>query len=50
MVAYAAFWGYVFFGDLPGLRTVVGAAIILASGLLVMAIEIRRRVIAPRTA
>ena len=50
MFAYAAFWGYVFFGDLPGLRTVVGAAIILASGLLVMAIEIRRRVIAPRTA
>ena len=50
LLAYATFWGYVFFGDLPGLRTLAGAAIILASGLLVMAIEIRRRTIAPRAA
>ncbi len=43
MFAYAIFWGYVVFGDWPHLRTFVGAAIVLASGLLVISLEMRRR-------
>ncbi len=50
LLAYAIFWGYVVFGDLPSLRTLIGAAIILTSGLMAMAIELRRRRIAPRAA
>ena len=48
MLAYATFWGWMFFGDLPSLRTLAGAAIILVSGLVMMGIEIRRRRIAAR--
>ena len=46
MLAYAIFWGWVFFGDRPNARTLTGASIILASGLMMMAIEMRRRRIA----
>ena len=48
LLAYAIFWGWIFFGDLPSARTLTGASIILASGLLMMAIELRRRRIAMR--
>jgi drug/metabolite transporter (DMT)-like permease len=43
MLAYAIFWGWLFFSDLPSARTLIGAAIVLASGLLMMGIEIGRR-------
>jgi S-adenosylmethionine uptake transporter len=43
MFAYAIFWGYVVFGDWPHVRTFVGAAIVLTSGLLVISLEMRRR-------
>ena len=33
LLAYAIFWGYVFFGDLPSERTLAGAGVILVSGL-----------------
>jgi S-adenosylmethionine uptake transporter len=42
LLAYAIFWGYLFFGDLPRARTLVGAGVILVSGLAVMGLEIRR--------
>ena len=48
LLAYAIFWGYMVFGDWPTLRTLAGAAIILASGLVSMGVEIRRARIAPR--
>jgi S-adenosylmethionine uptake transporter len=48
MLAYAVFWGWLFFGDLPGGRTLLGAAIILASGLATLLIEARRHRIATR--
>ena len=48
MFAYAVFWGYFVFGDWPRPRTLASAAIVLASGLLVMGLEMRRRRIAPR--
>jgi len=46
LLAYAIFWGYMFFGDLPTLRTLAGSGVILLSGLAVMALEIRRARIA----
>jgi drug/metabolite transporter (DMT)-like permease len=46
LLAYAIFWGYVVFGDLPSPRTLVGAGVILLSGMAAMAVEIRRRRIA----
>jgi S-adenosylmethionine uptake transporter len=42
LLAYAIFWGYMFFGDLPSQRTLTGAGIILISGLSVMFVEVRR--------
>jgi drug/metabolite transporter (DMT)-like permease len=48
LLAYAIFWGWIFFGDLPSARTLTGASVILASGLMTMAAEVRRRRIAPR--
>ena len=47
MFAYAIFWGYVVFGDWPGSRTFLGAAIVLTSGLMVMGLEMRRRRVPP---
>jgi S-adenosylmethionine uptake transporter len=46
LLAYAIFWGYFVFGDLPRPRTLIGAAVILTSGLATMLFEIRRRRIA----
>lgn len=43
LLAYAIFWGWLFFGDLPSPRTLVGAGVILASGLMMMIFEMRRR-------
>jgi S-adenosylmethionine uptake transporter len=48
MFAYALFWGYVVFGDWPHARTFFGAAIVLASGLMVISLEVRRRRLAIR--
>ena len=43
VLAYAVCWGWIFFGDLPSLRTLAGAGVILVSGLLMMILEMRRR-------
>jgi S-adenosylmethionine uptake transporter len=43
VLGYAIFWGWLVFGDLPRVRTLIGAAIVLASGLMVMGLEMRRR-------
>jgi S-adenosylmethionine uptake transporter len=48
LLAYAILWGWVFFGDLPHVNTLVGASVIFVSGLLLTAIEMRRWRIAPR--
>jgi len=48
LLAYAIFWGWLVFGDLPSLRTLSGAGIILASGVLAVAVEARRTHIARR--
>ncbi len=48
MLAYAIFWGWLIFGDLPGVRTLLGAAIILVGGLATLLIEARRYRIAAR--
>ena len=48
LLAYAIFWGHVIFGDWPTPRTLLGAAIILATGLVSMGLELRRARIAPR--
>jgi S-adenosylmethionine uptake transporter len=48
LLAYAILWGWIFFGDWPHPRTLVGASFILASGLLMTAIEMRRWRIASR--
>lgn len=46
LLAYAIFWGYLVFGDIPTPRTLVGAGVVLISGLAVMTAEIRRARIA----
>ncbi len=48
MLAYAILWGWPIFGDLPGARTLLGAAIILVAGLVTPLAEARRRRIAVR--
>jgi S-adenosylmethionine uptake transporter len=48
LLAYAILWGWIFFGDWPHPRTLLGASVILASGLLMTAIEMRRWRIASR--
>jgi drug/metabolite transporter (DMT)-like permease len=48
LLAYAILWGWLFFGDWPHPRTLIGASVILASGLLMTAIEMRRWRIASR--
>ena len=47
LLLYATFWGWLVFGDWPRPRTLVGAAIVLASGLAVMGLEVRRRRLSP---
>ena len=47
-LAWAIFWGWTIFHDLPTRHVLVGAAIILGSGLFMLFIEGRRRVIAAR--
>jgi len=42
LLAYALVWGWLIFGDWPSARTLAGAAIILASGLMAIAFETRR--------
>jgi S-adenosylmethionine uptake transporter len=48
MLAYAIFWGWLIFGDWPGARTLIGAALVLISGLATLLIEARRYRIAAR--
>jgi drug/metabolite transporter (DMT)-like permease len=50
MFAYAVFWGWFVFGDLPTARTLIGAAIILSAGLLTLGVEQRRYRIVRRQA
>jgi len=47
-LAWAILWGWVVFGDLPPRHVVFGASIILGSGLVMLLIERRRRVLALR--
>ncbi len=44
LLAWALLWGWTFFGDWPGARTLTGAGVILASGLFMLAVERRRHV------
>ena len=48
MLAFAIGWGWLIFGDFPGARTLLGAAIVLGSGLLALLFEARRHRIAIR--
>ena len=48
MLAYAIAWGWLIFGDLPQARTLLGAAVVLGSGLLALLFEARRHRIAVR--
>ena len=36
---FAAFWGYVFFGEIPDLWTVLGMTLIAGAGLMVLTVE-----------
>lgn len=36
MIVWAVFWGYVFWGDVPGAATVVGVAMTVGAGLSVV--------------
>lgn len=49
-ILWAAFFGYMFFNESPDLWTVVGAAVIIASGLYILFRESRRNVSANRPA
>lgn len=42
-LAWATLWGWAIFGDLPSRHVLIGGAIILASGLFLLASESRRR-------
>ena len=46
MLAYAIGWGWLIFGDWPQARTLLGATVVLGSGLLTLLVEARRRRIA----
>ncbi len=48
MLAYAIVWGWLIFGDWPQTRTLLGAAVVLSSGLFVLLLEARRYRIAAR--
>jgi S-adenosylmethionine uptake transporter len=43
-ILWAAFFGYVFFGETPGVATVLGAAVIILSGLYILFREGRANV------
>jgi S-adenosylmethionine uptake transporter len=47
-LAWATLWGWAVFGDLPSRHVLIGGAIILGSGLFMLAIESRRRLAALR--
>jgi S-adenosylmethionine uptake transporter len=42
LLGYAIVWGWLFFGDLPSARTLIGASVIVASGLMMTGIEVKR--------
>jgi S-adenosylmethionine uptake transporter len=44
-LAWAMLWGFAVFGDIPHFHVFVGAGVILASGLLLLWVESRRRMI-----
>jgi S-adenosylmethionine uptake transporter len=45
-LAWAIFWGWTIFGDFPTRHVLVGAAIILTSGLFMLLVESRRHIAA----
>ena len=47
-LAWAILWGWLVFNDLPPRHVLIGAAIILCSGLFMLLIESRRHVLAAR--
>jgi S-adenosylmethionine uptake transporter len=47
-LAWAILWGWLIFGDAPTRNVVIGAAIILCSGLCMLFIERRRYLLAAR--
>jgi S-adenosylmethionine uptake transporter len=47
-LAWAILWGWTIFGDLPGRHVLIGATVILCSGLFMLFIEGRRHVLAAR--
>jgi S-adenosylmethionine uptake transporter len=47
-LAWAMLWGWIVFGDLPTRHILLGAAIILASGVMMLIVESRRHVSAAR--
>jgi S-adenosylmethionine uptake transporter len=47
-LAWAIFWGWAIFGDFPTRHVLIGATIILCSGLFMLLIESRRHIAAAR--
>jgi len=48
LLAWAIFWGWLVFGDLPSRHVLVGATIILGAGLFMLFVESRRNILAAR--
>ena len=44
MLAWSLLWGWIAFGDWPGRTTLLGAGIILVSGLVMLSVERRRHI------
>jgi S-adenosylmethionine uptake transporter len=47
-LAWAIFWGWAIFGDFPTRHILIGATIILGSGLFMLLVESRRHIAAAR--
>jgi S-adenosylmethionine uptake transporter len=48
LLAWAILWGWLIFGDLPSRHMLIGATIILGSGLFMLFVEGRRHILAAR--
>lgn len=48
LLAWAILWGWAIFGDLPTRHVLIGATVILCSGLFMLFVESRRQVLAAR--
>jgi drug/metabolite transporter (DMT)-like permease len=42
-ILYMTLWGWLLFGQIPGLLVIGGAGIVVASGLYLLGLEMRRR-------